>query len=164
MTTKEKEKAEDIAWSGGSPEDRDAVTTQFERYREANTVGDDVALQTIFSDAPEATYYNLNGFTYNGKAHWTKLWQYYKKHIKAGPGFSYDAHGEISGDLAVIWCHRKSRIIPRSDSETAKNWPFLDKDYMSRATFVFRREPVGWRIVHTHFSDGKEDGERPGGV
>lgn len=152
-----------ISWTGGTAQDREGILATYEQYRVANQTGDWEKLANVFSPSSEARFFNLNGFTYNDRDHWVRLWQYYSKHINAGPGLSFDAHGHISGDLAVVYLHRRSRLDALTDHPDARNWPVLGKEYMSRATVVFHREPEGWRIIHAHFSDGKE-GDRPGGI
>lgn len=152
-----------ISWTGGADQDRRDIAQVYEKYRAANETVDSKVLPEVFSGSSEARYFNLNGFTYNSRDHWTKLWRYYSKFINSGPGHGFDAHGEISGDLAVIWLHRRTAIIPLTTDSVSTNWPVAGKEYLSRATVAFVREPEGWRIVHVHFSNGKE-GERPGGI
>ncbi len=80
-------------------------------YLDANSKFDWEALRDrIWSDAPEATFFNLNGHTYNGRDHWIELWQYYKQHMATGEWVPYDIGGVIGSDVAVLWCHRKTKL------------------------------------------------------
>lgn len=153
----------DISWAGGISQDHAALEDLHNRYLVANSKFDWDALRTIWSDQPDATFFNMNGHTYNGSEQWIRLWKYYKEHIKTGDWFPYDIQGAVSQDLAVIWCHRKTRLDAKTDSSSAKAWQHLGQDFPSRSTMVFRREPVGWRVVHVHFSEGSVK-ERPGGI
>ena len=57
---------------GGSEADRKEILRLHEKYIDVNTRFDWENLQPIFSPAPEATYFNLNGHTYKGRDHWTQ--------------------------------------------------------------------------------------------
>jgi len=96
------------ALTGGTAEDRAAIMAKFNAYLVANDDMDWEALQTLFSPAPETVFFNLNGNTYQGRAHWTKLWQYYKTRVRNGVWEPFDLGGTVSADLAVIWCHRRT--------------------------------------------------------
>ena len=74
-----------------------------------NTRFDWENLQPIFSPAPEATYFNLNGHTYNGREHWTRLWKFYGQNVSSTYWTPFDIGGVVTGDLAVVWCHRNTR-------------------------------------------------------
>jgi len=153
----------EITFVGGSPADQKRVAEQHQAYLKANAVVDWHQLPALFSGAPDATYFNLNGHTYNGREHWTRLWQYYKERLAVGDWVPYDIKGTISGDLAVVWCHRKTKLAwvgsePRPDHQWSE-----DKEFVSRSTMVLRREDGDWRVVHVHFSPGA-DTPRPGGI
>jgi len=60
---------------GGSEADRSRVLERVHEYLEANASFDWGQLQEIWSGAPEAVFFNLNGHTYKGREHWTRLWQ-----------------------------------------------------------------------------------------
>jgi ketosteroid isomerase-like protein len=154
---------QDVTFVGGSEADREAVLKQHAAYLEANATFDVDRLQSIWSGVPEASFFNLNGHTYVGRDHWSQLWRYYKQHMQTGEWIPFDMRGFISGDLAVVWCHRKTQIRwtgrdPRPDNNRHK-----DKDFISRSTMVFHRENGEWRVVHTHFSEGSTD-PRPGDI
>lgn len=153
----------EIKWTGGSDEDRRKVAEQHFNYLDANAVFDWQRLPDIFSGSDNATYFNLNGHTYNGRGPWTKLWQYYKTRIKAGFWTPYDLTGFISGDLATVWCHRTTKtewIGSESDLDANRK----ADDFVTRSTMVFVREGETWRVMHVHFSDSKYGQPRPGGI
>jgi len=159
----------EIAFVGGSEADRKRIAEQHHNYLTVNASFDWQGLQPIWSGAPDATFYNMNGHVYQGREHWTRLWQYYKTQMQTGEWVPFDMHGTISGDLAVVWCLRKTRIIwsgndPRPDERAHKDKP----EFTSRSTMVFRREAGAdgkpdWRVVHVHFSEHSTD-PRPGGI
>jgi hypothetical protein len=146
---------------GGSPEDRRRLVARLGEYLDANARFDWEKLQEIWSPAGEAVFFNLNGHTYRGRAHWTRLWQYYKENVASGYWTPFDIGGVVSDALAVIWCER----------QTHSDWVGTDpmptrpygKDFVSRSTMVFRKEGDDWRVVHVHFSPASE-GPRPGGI
>jgi SnoaL-like protein len=153
----------DIKWEGGSAKDRELVAAQHYNYLEANAEFDWQRLPDIFSGADYATYFNLNGHTYDGRAHWTELWKYYKSRITTGFWTPYDLKGVISGDLATVWCHRTTKsewIGPEPDPDSHRT----HGDFISRSTMVFAREGETWRAIHVHFSQSKIGEPRPGGV
>jgi hypothetical protein len=94
---------------GGSAEDRNEILRLHDAYLDVNARFDWENLQPLFSPAPEATYFNLNGHTYNGRAHLTKLWKFYGANVQSSYWAPYDIGGAVTGDLAVVWCHRKTR-------------------------------------------------------
>ena len=49
---------------GGTKEDRQAILRLHEKYIEVNARFDWENLQPLFSPAPDATFFNLNGHTY----------------------------------------------------------------------------------------------------
>jgi ketosteroid isomerase-like protein len=154
-----------IPWTGGTEQDRNDIMAVYEQYRVANQTGDWEKLSNVFSPSPEARFWNLNGYTYNGRDHWIRMWQYLRQHLNAGPGHSFDVHGRISGDIAAVYLLRRSSLTSLTNHRDATNWPILGKEYTSRATMIFSREPEGWRIIHAHFSNGNDnDSERPGGI
>jgi ketosteroid isomerase-like protein len=146
---------------GGSPDDRRRLLERMDEYLDANARFDWEKLQDIWSAAPEGVFFNLNGHTYKGHEHWTRLWRYYKDNVASGYWTPFDIGGVVNGDLAVIWCERQTR------SEWVGNDPMpsrpYGKDFVSRSTMVFRKEDGDWRVVHVHFSPASE-APRPGGV
>jgi ketosteroid isomerase-like protein len=148
---------------GGTEADRKKVHDQFLLYLESNSKFDwDTLRDKIWSGAPEATYFNLNGHTYNGRDHWIRLWQYYKQHMQTGEWIPYDIGGVVGDDVAVVWCHRKTQL-KWVGTDPRPGQRHDDKQFMSRSTMVFHKESGEWRCVHVHFSEGSTD-IRPGGV
>ena len=43
------------------------------------------ALKAIWSDEPTNVVCNMNGHTYVGLEHWSRLWRYYGQHKESGP-------------------------------------------------------------------------------
>jgi ketosteroid isomerase-like protein len=149
---------------GGSESDRKRVLEQQQAYLEANAKFDWETLRDrLWSETPEATFFNLNGHTYNGRDHWVKLWQYYMQHMTTGEWIPYDMGGVVGTNIAVTWCHRKTRLQwVGSDPRPGDN-RHQDREFVSRSTMVFRKEDGDWRVVHVHFSEANS-GERPGGI
>ena len=54
-------------------------------YLDINARFDWEPLQDLWSGMPQAVFFNLNGHNYNGRAHWTRLWQFYQKRLSAAP-------------------------------------------------------------------------------
>src|SRR5215475_14445128 len=68
---------------GGSEADRLRVLEQMHKYLDVNARFDWENLQDIWSGAPEAVFFNLNGHTYKGREHWTRLWQFYQNNVQS---------------------------------------------------------------------------------
>lgn len=148
---------------GGTDTDRKQVYDQFVAYLEANSKFDwETLLAKIWSGAPEATYFNLNGHTYKGRDHWIRLWKYYKQHMETGIWIPYDIGGFVDTGLAVVWCHRKTQL-KWVGTDPRPQQRHHDSEFMSRSTMVFHKENDKWRCVHVHFSEGSTD-IRPGGI
>ena len=94
---------------GSSEADRRKLLELHEEYLVANGEFDWAAIKPMWSEASHATFFNLNGHTYNGAAHWSRLWDFYGKNVKGSYWTPYDIGGEVKGDMAVIWCHRRCR-------------------------------------------------------
>jgi ketosteroid isomerase-like protein len=148
---------------GGTEEDRKEILKLHEEYLDLNARFDWQNLQAVFSPAPEATYFNLNGHTYNGREHWTELWRFYGKNVQSAYWTPYDIGGTVANDLAVIWCHRKTRRQWIGKGSPPRNINYDNTQFVSRSTMVFRKEDGQWRVVHAHFSPG-DPGPRPGDI
>lgn len=148
---------------GGSDADRAAILKLHEDYLVANTSFDWPMLEPIWSAAAEATFFNLNGHTYNGREHWIRLWKYYGQNVQSSYWTPYDIGGVIGTDLATIWCHRETQRKWTGDTPPPQDIHYDQTKFMSRSTLVFRKEDGAWRVVHAHFSPGSST-ERPGGV
>jgi hypothetical protein len=93
----------------GSEADRSRVLERVHQYLEANASFDWGQLQDLWSGAPEAVFFNLNGHTYKGREHWTRLWQFYQPNVRSGFWMPFDLGGVVSNDLAVVWCERHTQ-------------------------------------------------------
>lgn len=151
----------DAGLIGGSAADRETLLALHDAYLEANASFDWQALEGIWSGSDRATYFNLNGHTYAGREHWIRLWKFYAGKLETGAWTPYDIGGTVGDTLAVIWCHRKTRL--RWTGEGERPSALHDRDFVSRSTMVFRKEDSAWRVVHVHFSEASAD-ERPGGI
>src|SRR5215470_16740624 len=131
-----------IDFDGGSDADHKAILAAHDGYLRANAAFDCHALKPIWSDDPSNVFFNMNGHTYVGLEHWSRLWQYYAQHKESGWWEPFDVKVIVRGEMAVVTCHRK----------TTSRWrPVLLKQ---------QRE---WKTVHVHFSEGR-DTPRPGNV
>lgn len=153
----------EVSLVGGSDADREIILKLHLDYLDANTRFDWEMLQPIFSPGDDAVYFNLNGFTYQGREHWTNLWKYYGTQVQSSFWSPYDIGGIIDANTAVIWCHRRTRRRWVGSDQPVKDIKYNDQEFLSRSTMVFRKEEDGWRVVHAHFSPG-EEGSRPGNV
>jgi hypothetical protein len=90
---------------GGSAADRAEILKLHEAYIDVNTRFDWENLQPLFSPSPEATYFNLNGHTYRGREHWTRLWKFYVQQVQSSYWTPYDTGGVARGPAA---CERGS--------------------------------------------------------
>ncbi|MFN0303465.1 MAG: YybH family protein [Burkholderiales bacterium] len=149
---------------GGTDADRRAVLEKHQEYLDANARFDWERLRDhIWSAASDTMFFNLNGHTYRGRDHWVRLWQYYIKQMSTGVWVPFDIGGTISGDLAVVWCHRKTKLRWVGSDQRPDDKQHDDKDFISRSTMVFQRESGEWRVLHVHFSEANP-GDRPGGI
>ena len=147
---------------GGSEADRRRVLERMHDYLDANARFDWRKLQDIWSGAPEAVFFNLNGHTYQGREHWTRLWQFYEPNVRGGYWTPSDVGGVVSGELAILWCERQTRSdwVGQEPPPAARRYGV---DFISRSTMVFRKEDGDWRVVHVHFSEAST-APRPGGI
>ena len=147
---------------GGTPEDRKRILERLDQYLAANARFDWVALQDIWSGAPEALFFNLNGHTYRGREHWTNLWKYYQQNVNSSYWTPFDTGGVVSDEIAVVWCHRHTHSDWVGQDPPPAARPY-GEEFISRSTMVFRKEDGDWRVVHVHFSTASA-APRPGGV
>ena len=148
---------------GGSELDRAQLLKLHEAYIEANASFDRGKLDPLWSKAPEATFFNLNGHTYNGREHWFRLWEFYGRNVQSSYWTPFDIGGVVSHDLAVIWCHRRTSRNWTGKEPPPKNIHYSGDEFISRSTMVFRKEAGEWRVAHAHFSEASA-GQRPGGI
>jgi len=152
----------EVIFDGGSEADRRRVLELQKAYLEANAAFDWVALDKIWSHRPDNVFFNMNGHTYVGLAHWTELWKYYRERIDTGLWVPYDMKVVIRGDMAVATCHRRTQRKWKG-SEAERPPEHVDKSFISRSTMVMVREDSDWKTIHVHFSEASP-GARPGGV
>jgi hypothetical protein len=148
---------------GGTESDRKKLLELQDEYLVANGKFDWPGIEHIWSEEPHATFFNLNGHTYNGAAHWSRLWAFYGKNVKASYWTPFDVGGEIRGDMAVLWCHRHSQRNWTGSAKPPRDLLYQGQEFVSRSTMVFHKEKGQWRVLHAHFSVG-DSGDRPGGV
>jgi hypothetical protein len=153
----------EVRLRGGTESDRKKLLQLHEEYLVANGKFDWDGIKHIWSAEPEATFFNLNGHTYNGAEHWSRLWAFYVKNVKGSYWTPFDVGGEIHGDMAVIWCHRDSQRNWVGTNRPPRDIHYQGQKFLSRSTLVFHKENGEWRVVHAHFSVG-DSGPRPGGV
>lgn len=148
--------------AGGSDDDRKKLLELHEQYLVANGKFDWPGIENIWSEAPHATFFNLNGHTYKGSDHWTRLWQFYEHNVKSSYWTPFDIGGVVSDGLAVVWCERHTRSEWVGQQPPPPGRMYGD-EFTSRSTMAFRKEGGDWRVVHVHFSPAST-GPRPGGV
>ena len=148
---------------GGSEADRKELLRLLDEYIEANADFDLQKLQPIWSEIPEATFFNLNGHTYNGAPHWRRLWEFYKRNVKGSYWTPFDIGGVVTSEMAVIWCHRHTRRNWVGKDRPPREIHYEGEKFITRSTMVFHKQEGKWRVVHAHFSES-DLGPRPGGV
>lgn len=153
----------DVALAGGTEADRNRVLELHERYIDANARFDWQMLEPIWSKSPDATFFNLNGHTYNGREHWIRLWKFYGQNVQSSYWTPYDIGGFVGADTAVVWCHRKTKRRWTGSEPPPRDINYDESEFVSRSTMVFRKEVGEWRVLHAHYSKG-EDTPRPGGI
>ena len=148
---------------GGSADDHQRLLQLHADYIDVNARFDWDGLEPIWSAAPEATFFNLNGHTYRGRDHWIRLWKFYGQNVQSSYWTPYDIGGVVSADQAVIWCHRSTQRTWTGAEPPPVDLHYDGTTFVTRSTMVFRKEDGDWRVVHVHFSEAS-GGERPGGV
>ena len=152
-----------MQFDGGSEADRKRILEVHDAYLHANASYDWRALGAIWSDDPTNVFFNMNGHTYVGLEHWSRLWQYYGRHKDSGWWEPFDVKVIVRGDLAVVTCHRRTTTRWKPSSRERPATGHEDKSFVSRSTMVLVREHGDWKTVHAHFSEGR-DTARPGDV
>jgi ketosteroid isomerase-like protein len=148
---------------GGSKRDREQILKLHADYIDANARFDWQKLKPIWSAAPDALFFNLNGHTYKGRDHWFRLWKFYGQNVKSSHWTPFDIGGIVSDDMAVVWCHRHTKRNWTGAAPPPKDIHYGGDEFITRSTMAFRKEAGGWRVVHAHFSEASSE-ERPGGV
>ena len=154
----------DVKLAGGSESDREAVLACQQAYLDANATFDWPRLEAgIFSAAPSARFFNMNGHTYKGRDHWVSLWKYYGGQAQTGQWKAFDIGGTIGADVAVLWCERNTAMRWTGDDARPDDRWHVDHDFISRSTMVFQKDADGWHVLHVHFSEANPN-PRPGGI
>ena len=153
----------DVVFDGGSEADRHAVLDALQAYLDANATFDWPALDRIWSHDPSNVFFNMNGHTYVGLEHWTKLWQYYQPRVETGLWDPYDTKVLIRGDMALVACHRKTKRKWKGPEGERLAHDIDKRSFVSRSTMVMLKEAGAWKAVHVHFSEASP-GPRPGNV
>jgi hypothetical protein len=148
---------------GGTEDDRKRIMQLHADYIDVNARFDWRKLEPIWSPAPEATFFNLNGHTYNGRDHWIRLWKFYGQNVNSSYWTPFDIGGIVSDDMATLWCHRRTRRNWTGDAPPPEDIHYDGQAFITRSTMVFRKEGGEWRVVHAHFSEASA-ADRPGGV
>jgi hypothetical protein len=99
-------------------------------------------LDPIWSKAPEALFFNLNGHTYKGRDHWFRLWEYYGRNVNSSYWTPFDIGGVVSDDMAVVWCHRRTRRNWTGKEPPPKDIHYGGDEFITRSTMVFARRPA----------------------
>src|SRR6516225_5535633 len=94
---------------GGSERDREQILQLHADYIDANARFDWQKLEPIWSAAPEAVFFNLNGHTYKGREHWFRLWKVYAHIVQPSYWTPVDRCGGVSDYMAVVCCHRLTK-------------------------------------------------------
>src|ERR1700694_54347 len=102
---------DDAQLVGGSRQDRCRLLERMHEYLHINARVDWVLLQDLLSPIPEAAFSTLTAHTYNGREHWTQLWQFYQKNVASSYWTQFDIGGVVSDGLAVLWGHRHTRSV-----------------------------------------------------
>jgi hypothetical protein len=152
-----------IVFDGGSDADRTQVIDALRAYLDANATFDWRTLERTWSHDPRNVFFNMNGHTYVGLAHWTRLWQYYSERVDTGAWEPYDISVLIRGEMALVTCHRKTQRRWKGRAEERMAYDADKPSFVSRSTMVMLKEPGGWKTVHVHFSEAAA-GPRPGNV
>ena len=148
---------------GGSQRDHEQILKLHADYIDANSRFDWRKLVPIWSPAPEAMFFNLNGHTYRGRDHWIRLWKFYEQNVRSSYWTPFDLGGVVSDDMAVVWCHRRTKREWTGGEPPPENIHYGGEEFITRSTMVFRKEGGDWRVVHAHFSQASAS-PRPGGV
>lgn len=150
-------------FDGGSQADREQILAAHDAYLRANAAYDWPALKAIFSDDPTSVFFNMNGHTYVGLEHWSRLWRYYAQHKESGWWEPFDIKVIVRGDMAVVTCHRTTMTRWKPGTGTPDTGHQDKSGFTSRSTMVLVKENGAWKTVHAHFSEGR-DTPRPGGI
>lgn len=149
----------EIICDGASAEDQDALVELYRAYWTANDVLKNDLLDGVYTTNEGAIFFNTNGHVYHGLADWLNIWDFYRPRMRMLEPARGGTLRIIARDgLAVLIDDHVVRSYEWRAEEDEPN--FVRGNPNVRMTFVCRREPVGWRIVHVHFSE-RATGLRP---
>ena len=145
------------SFDGGTAADRAQLSQLYRDWLVANGRLDRERLRELWSDDPDNVFFNNNGYTYHGRHEWLNLWKYLgERMVEAQPSTPGGLRIIIRGDMAVI---TEERGVRRWNWFGAGEPRFTPAPYV-RSTLVVVRDGGDWKVVHAHFSPGKE-GLRP---
>src|SRR5213595_2365446 len=127
---------------GGSARDRERVLKLHADYIDANARFDWQKLEPIWSEAPEAVFFNLNGHTYKGREHWFRLWKFYGQNVASSYWTPFDIGGVVSDEVAVVWCHRRTKRKWTGAAPPPQDIHYGGEEFVTRSTMVFARKPA----------------------
>src|SRR5262249_56303290 len=87
---------------GGSKGDGEKTLKLTADYIDAKARFDWQKLEPIWSAAPEALFFNLNGHTYKGRDHWFRLWKFYGQNVKSSHWMPFDIGGILSCGMCGV--------------------------------------------------------------
>jgi len=154
---------DDIVFDGGSEADRREIMSALDAYLSANAAYDWQRLAQIWSHDPTNVFFNMNGHTYVGLAHWTRLWKYYRERVDTGWWEPYDIKVLVRTDMALVTCHRRPARRWKGPESARLTYDADRPSFISRSTMVMVKEPGGWKTVHAHFSQASRE-PRPGDI
>ena len=99
----------------------------------------------------------------NARFDWIRLWKFYGRNVQSSYWTPFDIGGAVTGELATIWCHRRTSRNWTGDAPPPEDIHYDGAEFITRSTRVFQKEDGQWRVVHAHFSEAA-GGARPGGV
>lgn len=145
------------SFDGGSAADRAQLGQLYRDWLVANGQLDRQRLCEFWSDDPDNVFFNNNGYTYHGRDEWLALWSFLgERMIEAEPSTPSGVRIIVRGDMAAI-----------TEERGVRRWNWFANDEprytpapYTRSTLVCVREQGTWKVVHAHFSPGKE-GPRP---
>lgn len=156
MTDEQQTTVQD-SFNGGTEADRQELTKLYRDWLSANGHLDRELLGTFWSDDPENVFFNNNGFTYHGADEWMNLWEYLgERMVEAEPATPSGVRILVRGDMAVI---TEERGVRKWNWFAGGDARYTPAPYV-RSTLVLVRDDGTWKVVHAHFSPGKE-GIRP---
>jgi ketosteroid isomerase-like protein len=144
-----------FAFFEGNETDRRDILAMHRAYLDANSNNLNAEdLRKIWSDDPRCVWFNGTGYNYYGIEDWLKLWTYFRARTTiTEPWRSTDVHLIGDGKYAVVTSIRTTRGSWTSDDQVP-DW--VNKNWRSRSTEVFRKKDGVWKCIHIHVSTEPE--------